>query len=140
MVLGTNVDIEASHGVTPLHLATDRCHEDVVKILIKAGANINKRESKSQWTPLHTAVNSKSLAMVKLLVENGAEIDAIDLQGTTPLLKAFLIMALQELEGTDIKGENDMAAIIHFLLDNGAKRFGEMDELLKEINKNMTVS
>ena len=138
--LGTNVDIEASHGVTPLHLATDRCHEDVVKILIKAGANINKRGSKDQWTPLHTAVNSKSLKMVQLLVENGADIDPQDSQGTTPLLKAFLIMALQELEGTDKKGENDMAPIIHYLLDNGAKSFGETDELLEKFNKNMTVS
>ncbi len=46
--------------MTPLHFATDRGFDELVKLLIKHGANVNKQNSDGQ-TPLMIAVTCEYL-------------------------------------------------------------------------------
>ena len=112
MDIGTRVDIEDKNGLTPLHHAVQQGHEEVAKILIKAGANVNKKVSVLEWTPLHVAVEYKLVKMVRLLVRNGADINAKDAHGGTPLRNAT--------ENTYSDNEDHQNPIIDFLLHNGA--------------------
>ena len=114
MTIGTRADIEDKNGLTPLHHAVQQGHEEVAKILINAGANVNKKMSPEQWewTPLHVAVKYKFVEMVRLLVRNGADINARDAKGGTPLSYAT--------ENTFSDNEDNQNAIINFLLRNGA--------------------
>jgi uncharacterized protein len=57
---------------TALHSAVSRRHADVVRILLRAGANPNARQS-AGWTPLHAAAANGDLASVDLLLEAGAD-------------------------------------------------------------------
>ena len=45
---------------------------DIVKLLLDAGAELNRR-GLNGWTPLHYAVNQKNLDAVRLLLERGAD-------------------------------------------------------------------
>lgn len=59
----------------------------ILKILIKAGADINLANNNRE-TPLIAAVKNSNLKIVKYLVENGASLEARNAQLKTPLLFA----------------------------------------------------
>ena len=64
---------------TPLHFAAHRGYLDIVKLLLKAGAEVNALENNSSnSTPLHWAATGGHIEVVKLLVESGAELEVID--------------------------------------------------------------
>ena len=70
---------------TILHLACDiRADPRIAKRLIDANVNVNIRDSDSK-TPLHIAAKNQNAAIVRMLIEEGAEIDAVDVDGYTPL-------------------------------------------------------
>jgi ankyrin repeat protein len=74
-------------GSTPLHCATWKGHEDVVALLLKAGANVNAQNTNEHWgtTPLHAAAHANHAAIASLLIEQGADPSAKDLRGQTPI-------------------------------------------------------
>lgn len=74
---------ESEHN-TPLHLAALNGHLEIVKFLIKSGANVNARNRKNQ-TPLHMAVHNAHRLIVEYLILNQANIDVLDSEGDTPL-------------------------------------------------------
>ena len=113
MKLGTRADIEDKNGLTPLHHAVQQGHEEVAKILIKAGANVNKTIGPERWTSLHYAVAYKLVEMVRLLVRNGADINAKDIKGGTPL-----IYATENMCKIFSDNEDHQNAILDFLLHN----------------------
>lgn len=57
--------------VPPLFIAIEYCYEDVIALLIKYGADVNKSLPESGQTPLMTARNCE-LGVWKLLLKNGA--------------------------------------------------------------------
>jgi ankyrin repeat protein len=57
---------------------------DVVKTIIKKGANINAQDEKGN-TPLMLAINFESAYMVELLIEEGANVNLANNEGMTPL-------------------------------------------------------
>lgn len=82
--------------------------EDIAKLLIENGGEINAQDKKG-WTALHFAVQSYLPNLVKLLIDKGAHIDPQDDYGNTPLFKAVIQSAG--------RGE-----IIRLLLTAGANR------------------
>ena len=64
---------------TPLHFAAHRGHLDIVRLLIKSGADVNASEDNSSNSkPLHWAATGGYLEVVQLLVESGADLQVID--------------------------------------------------------------
>jgi hypothetical protein len=84
--------------------AANGCIE-VVKALIKSGANVN--EAPCRWTPLHFAVCNGYTDIVNILIKNKANINAKSSGGLTPLLIAL---------------KNGYASIANTLLEKGANR------------------
>jgi len=89
--------------VTPLMVATQYGHIDVMKVLIHGGADIHlvaEGQSVLQraLVPLFTAPE-RQRAAIRLLVAAGADVNAVDRDGRTPLLYAIA------------EGENNVQAV-----------------------------
>lgn len=78
------VDAVNPGGETALMLASLHGELDVVKLLVRRGAQVNR----TGWTPLHYAALAGHQAVVEWLLENHAYIDAASPNGTTPLMMA----------------------------------------------------
>ena len=57
---------------TPIDCAANKGHENVVQVLVNAGADINPTD-KQQTTPLHLAAQEGHLNVVTLLLESNAD-------------------------------------------------------------------
>ncbi len=57
--------------LNPLFLAASYGDEEIVKLLLEAGAKVNQQYYKN-YTPLHAACSHGSLAIVRLLLDSGA--------------------------------------------------------------------
>ena len=79
--IGTKYD---STKFTPLQIAIDYGHKEIVLLLINKGANINIINDKSN-TPLHEVALVGDDLLAECLINNGADINAKNLSGTTPL-------------------------------------------------------
>jgi len=73
------------NGTTPLCIASEEGHLEVVKYLIGNGANINQAKTKNGATPLLTASLNGHLDVVKHLIEKKANIKQALTSGHTPL-------------------------------------------------------
>jgi ankyrin repeat protein len=71
-------------GQTTLTLAMSRRNEDIVKLLVSAGADVNTRDD-SGYTPLVCASLYNLPRIVDLLVSKGANLETKDRHGYTPL-------------------------------------------------------
>ena len=58
-------------GMTALHWAADKGHIDIVRTIIKAGSEVDSRDS-NKWTPLMVAVQKNQLEVAQLLMSLGA--------------------------------------------------------------------
>jgi len=81
------VNLPEDDSLTPLHLAAENCHANVVALLLDKGASINVPASDNE-TPLHLAAQEGCLEVVNLLITRGADINPRDKQGRTPLVRA----------------------------------------------------
>lgn len=88
----------------PLHLAVKQKKENIVKLLIQKGTNLNAKDS-NEWTPLHYASSYGCLSILKLLIFNNANIDQKDNGGNTAL---------------HLAAQHGDEAILNCLLENGA--------------------
>lgn len=101
-----DVNQKSSNRMTPLHLACENNHIEIMKLLIEYGAFINEVD-KWKNTPLHIAVNKGFKDAVLLLLGNGAVVNVRDRFGSSPLhlsVKShqFEIARLLVLFGADI--------------------------------------
>jgi ankyrin repeat protein len=81
--------IADANGDTPLHWAEAGTPIEVIRLLVKAGANVNATNALGQ-TPLHNAAKNGCSEMLFFLIENGANATAKDIHGFTPLFYAVL--------------------------------------------------
>ncbi|MDY6788085.1 MAG: ankyrin repeat domain-containing protein [candidate division WOR-3 bacterium] len=75
---GIEVDCEDDMGFTPLLISEDA---EITKLLIEAGANINKQFIENGSTPLHRA---KTVEIAKMLIDAGADMNIKNDFGMTP--------------------------------------------------------
>ena len=78
------VDIRSTNPMTntPLHAALAGRRNDVSKMLIDAGADVNARQH-GGWAPLHSAAANGDREMVELLIARGADRTAMNDAGVS---------------------------------------------------------
>jgi ankyrin repeat protein len=101
-----------NEGKTPLEHAASSGNPRIVKLLLKHGADINRKrigEYDKETTPLREAVEMGKVNVVKLLLERGANPHWKDLQNRTLLHTAVSIF----------REARDSMLIVELLLDQG---------------------
>lgn len=73
-LLGRTVEREGQGGWAPLHLAVAAGQEEIVRLLVEAGADLTARTDFNR-TPLHLALQLRP-ETVPILREIGAQVDA----------------------------------------------------------------
>ena len=68
--------------LTPLHLAVDKSHYDVIDVLLKCRAKVNALDSAGQ-TALHRAARDGNVQACRMLLAAGADATIVSLQGAT---------------------------------------------------------
>jgi ankyrin repeat protein len=104
----------SADGFTPLHLASFFGHEQAVRLLLAAGADVAiAADNPSSVLPLHSAVARDNTEIARLLVEAGAEVNVKQQGGWTPLHAA---------------AQNGNSEIVDVLLQHGADPRDPNDE------------
>lgn len=81
---GANVHTCDVLGRSPLHLAAEKGHADVVRMLLICDADAGM-QSGTHMTPAHFAAGSGHLAVLSLLLQHGVDLEARNRAGMTPL-------------------------------------------------------
>ena len=79
---GANLNDKNKDLLTPLHVAADKSHYDVMEILLKHGAKVNALDSTGQ-TALHRCAGSDNLQACRILLNFAADPSIVSLQGYT---------------------------------------------------------
>lgn len=132
---GADVNELSGDGETPLTAAI-RFNSDplaVAELLIDAGADVNRSDGMS-FSPLHYAavhINpSTALKLTDMLLKKGASVNAINMNGATPLFNAcssrrhidvvkLLLDMGSDVKKKDVRGETPLHTAA-FYSDNGA--------------------
>ena len=143
----SNVQFFAAHedkngnyfpGNTPLHIACKTGNMEIVKYLLKEGAEIDSKDFAS-WTPLHFACQYSHLEITKYLIEEGAEVNCCNNFGWTPLhiasekgdlnLVEYLLDHRADINKQDMYGQTALhiaarnkIEIVKYLLYQGADK------------------
>jgi ankyrin repeat protein len=86
---GANVNAINDIGFTPLHIAVVYDRPEIVKLLLKNGANIDAVTKNKENTSLHLAITMNNSNMVRILIQKGADVTLKTADGTTPLQLAL---------------------------------------------------
>ncbi|XP_055768718.1 B-cell lymphoma 3 protein homolog isoform X2 [Salvelinus fontinalis] len=84
----TCLEVRNYEGLTPLHLAVQGGHKELVRMLLDAGADINAVDIKSGHSPLIHAVENHNMDMVHFLIENDCNVNGQSYSGNTALHSA----------------------------------------------------
>ena len=72
------------NNVTPLHVASERGHVKICRMLIEHGAGV-MAQNRDRETPLHLASREGQVEVARVLIERGADVTAQNKDGRTPL-------------------------------------------------------
>ena len=125
----------SSHGFYPLGIASHFGKEDIVRILLRNGANPNSSSQNGyQVFPIHSALSNGQNNIAKMLIEAGAEVNVLQSSRISPLHLAAqqgnidMIIILLE-HGANIAIRNDFG---HTASDMAAEKgFPEIAVILK---------
>ena len=109
---GADVNIE-NNGVTPLMMKNPSDNASLIKMLIKAGAGVNRKDSRGATALMHHTYYG-NINCITALMKAGADVNATNNQRETALM--FLVKGYSE----DKKPENRRKIAMWFLL-RGAK-------------------
>ncbi|XP_049807885.1 protein phosphatase 1 regulatory subunit 16A [Schistocerca nitens] len=83
LMKGVSPDSTNEDGLTALHQCCIDDNEEMMKLLIEYGANVNAEDSE-KWTPLHAAATCGHLHLVRYLISRGANLLAVNADGNMP--------------------------------------------------------
>ena len=89
---GADANVKNTYDATPLYMASENGHSEVVKLLLAAGADVNIAENIFGTTPLIAAVTDGHAEIVKLLIAANADVNI----ATKTVGLTSLIIATQE--------------------------------------------
>ena len=78
------VDVSYVAGQTALHTAAGSNQIDVVKLVLRKGADVNRQDDNKD-TPLHEAARRNYTDVARLLLQNGADVNIRNYHNKTPL-------------------------------------------------------
>jgi len=110
--MGANIEIQNPRGETPLYLANINRNINMIKLLLKYGAEINKIIHFGGDTVLKKAISNENIEIIKLLLDNDANPNLGDDKNNTPLQEAAIIFSFND--------DSISAVIIKLLLQYGA--------------------
>jgi len=91
--LGTDPNSQDRGGHTPLYRVANECASvtgpEVVRMLVRAGADLNACEGVTRATALHMAARRRYVEIARALLDCGAAVEARDSKGDTPLQRAI---------------------------------------------------
>jgi len=90
-------DLDPAAGWTPLSMAAFLGHEDIARLLLEKGAQVDAR-NKDKSSALHGAAFMDRVSLVELLLARGAKGDALDGRGSTPLHSAAFLGRAKTVE------------------------------------------
>jgi len=86
---GVNPNCVTEYGMTPICIAAENGHRDIVYILARSGAKVNHK-SASHNSPLHLAAARGHAGVVKILLEHNAKVNILTKTNWTPAHWAVL--------------------------------------------------
>ncbi|MCU1286063.1 MAG: hypothetical protein JWO13_2413 [Acidobacteriales bacterium] len=91
--LGVDPNIRGRGDHTPLYCVANECASEtgpeVVRALVRAGADINACGGVTRATALHMAARRGNVEIARALLDSGAAVNARDRKGDTPLQRAI---------------------------------------------------
>ena len=152
LLLLTSSSVNGAKGAEmyPLVAAARAGHNDIVRFLLAAGADINAADFSG--TPLMAAIAERRIETVKLLLEKGADPKAGSYFGTTALNMAVQAGQLEIVKliipRVDVKSKATPSPlaiailqrrmdIVHLLLDNGVKMEDSEKQSMLEMARRM---
>jgi uncharacterized protein len=142
MIDSGEVDINFKlNDATPIYIAAEKGHWNVVKKLIEVGADIN--EGRWDISPLYKVTEFKRIDLVKLLIEKGADLNKTNYNGTpiwlasryeSPEIFNILLKAGADVNATDTRGMTslNMAIKSH---DRWPNQFERLIKAGADVNK-----
>nr|XP_053633946.1 protein phosphatase 1 regulatory subunit 16A-like [Cherax quadricarinatus] len=80
---GVNPDSTNEDGLTALHQCCIDDSEEMMRLLVHHGADVNAQDSE-KWTPLHAAATCGHLHLAKFLIAKSANLLAVNADGNMP--------------------------------------------------------
>ncbi len=119
---GGNCDTPDTKGMTPLMHAVSGDSEDIVKLIINKGADVNAREIRGKRTALVLAIYAGKIDMAKLLLSKGADIHTKDKDGDGVILAALPVESKSIFFARPVAGKkrNETSGILDLLIAEGA--------------------
>jgi ankyrin repeat protein len=108
-------------GMTPLLYAARDGRLEVARILVTAGADIEKRDP-NDITPLHMAIANDQIETAKFLIDRGAQVNTVDWYGRSPIWQAVEVRNMDVDNSTFTNGvdREPVLELIKLLLAKGA--------------------